>query len=106
MAGIEKINIGNSVKRNNIKNTLGYAVKNRRGYYDDIRWVDERRGETIDQFKSVGFINTGHTLKKETYSITELGDEYYKDVFGTFDYWNKRLAGALERFKEKLLKRI
>ena len=106
MSGIEKINIGNSVKRNNIKNVLGYAVKNRRGYYEQLRCVDERRGDTLEQFRMVGFINTGHTLKSETYSITDLGDEYYKDIFGKFSYWNKRLSGAAERFKKKLLKQI
>ena len=106
MTGIEKINIGNCRSRQNIKNLLGYAVKKRCGYYNDIRRVDERRGDTLEQFKSVGFINAGHTLKNETYSITNLGDEYYKDVFGRFDYWGKRLSGLWDRIKADLSDRL
>ena len=101
---IERINIRNSVSRQNIKNLLGFAVKKRRGYYDQIRRVDQRHGDTIEQFKTVGFINTGHTLKNETFSITDLGDEYYKDVFGSFSYWYKRISGMKERFFERIFK--
>jgi hypothetical protein len=103
MPSIDKINIKNSFSRQNIKNVLEYAVKNRRGYYNKLRMVDERRGETIDQFKSVGFINTGHTLKSETYSITDSGDEYYRDVFGGYSYWKARLSGIMERFFKRHL---
>ena len=103
MTVIEKINIKNSLSRDNIKNVLGYAVKNRKGYYSQLKKIDERRGETIDQFKSVGFINTGHTLKSETYSVTELGDEYYKDLFGKLSYWGARISGVWERFIKRHL---
>ena len=103
MTSVQKINIQNSVKRQNIKNVLGYAVKNRKGYYKHIERIDQRFGETLEQFKTIGFINTGHTLKSETYSITELGDEYYKDMFGMLDYWGKRLSGMFERFIKRHL---
>jgi len=103
MTGIEKINIGNCLSRQNIKNLLGYAVKSRKGYYNQLRRIDNRNGDTLEQFKSVGFINTGHTLKSETFSITETGDEYYKDVFGRYSYWGKRLSGVWERFIKKHL---
>ena len=106
MAGIEKINIKNSLTKQNVKNLLGYAVRKRRGYYNDLRHVDEYNGATIDSFKSVGFINTGHTLKHETYSITNLGDEYYKDVFGRYSYLKKRLAGLWDRFKTDMIDRL
>ena len=101
MPSINKINIWNSASRENIKNTLGYAIRKRHGYYHDIRMIDERRGEVLDQFKTVGFINVGHTLKHETYSVTDLGDQYYKDVFGTFSYWYQKLYGNLERFLKR-----
>ena len=101
MQGVEKINIRNSIARQNIKNVLGYAVKQRRGYYNQLKRVDERRGDTIEQFKTVGFINTGHTLKNETFSITELGDEYYKDMFGKLSYWRQIISGNIERFLKR-----
>ena len=102
MSRIEKLNIHSSVSRQNIQKLLGQAVKNRRGYYDQLYRLDHRCGETIEQFKTVGFINTGHTLKRETYSITELGDEYYQDLFGKWSYWGKRISGSIERFKNKI----
>ena len=82
----------------NIKNVLGYAVKKRNGYYNQLRKIDEKSGDTIEQFKTIGLINTRHTLNSETYRITNLGDEYYKDLFGMFDYWKQRLSGKIERF--------
>lgn len=106
MTSIEKININNSLTKQNIKNLLGYAVRNRRGYYNDLRQADEYNGATIDSFKSVGFINTGHTLKHETYSVTNLGDEYYKDVFGRFSYLGKRMAGLWDKIKADLIDRL
>lgn len=98
MPRIEQINIRNSVSRQNVKKLLGYAVKQRKGYYNQLYRVDDKMGETIEQFKSVGFINTGHTLRSETYSITDLGDKYYMDLFGKYDYWKERISGVLERF--------
>jgi len=104
MTGIEKINIRNSLTRQNLKKVLGYAVKERNGYYNQLHRIDDFRGATLDQFKSVGFINTGHTLKQETFSITDLGDQYYKDVFGKLSYWKKRISGACKRFRKNLFK--
>ena len=101
MTSVQKINIQNLVSRQNVKNVLGYAVKNRKGYYKHIKRVDNKLGETLDQFESVGFINTGYTQRSETYSITSLGDQYYKDMFGTLDYLGKRLSGIFERFLKK-----
>ena len=106
MPSIDKINIWNSASRQNIQNTLGYAVRKRRGYYKDIKMVDERRGQTVDSFESVGFVHLGQTLKERTFGITKLGDEYYKDVFGKLDYWGKRLSGMWDRIKADLLDRI
>ena len=98
MTGIQKISTQKSISEQNLKKVLGYAVKNRRGYYDQLVKVDEKFGETIDKFKYAGFINTGRTLKSETYSITELGDEYYKEIYGAWNYLGKRISGIFERF--------
>ena len=106
MPSIDKINIWNSGSRQNIRNTLGYAVRKRNGYYKDIKMIDERRGETIDSFELAGFVHIGQTLKERTFGITDLGDEYYKDVFGKFDYWGKRLSGWWDRIKADLSDRL
>ena len=106
MPSIDKINIWNSASRQNIKNTLGYAVRKRHGYYKDIKMVDERRGDTLDSFESAGFVHIGQTLKERTFGITDLGDQYYKDVFGKFDYWGKRLAGLWDKIKADLKDRL
>ena len=102
MASVDKIKITNSFARENIRNTLGYAVKKRNGYYEDLRMIDERRGETIDKFQKAGFVHLGETLNESTFGITELGDEYYKDLFGSLNYWQQRISGAWERFKIKI----
>ncbi len=106
MPSINKINIWNSASRQNIKEVLGYAVKKRNGYYHDLKMIDERRGDTIDSFESAGFVHIGQTLKDRTFGITKLGDEYYKDVFGSYNYYSKLLAGKWERFKSKLFSNI
>ena len=106
MSAIDKISIKNSFVRENIKKTLGYAVRKRNGYYKDIKMIDERRGETLDSFELAGFVHIGQTLKERTFGITDLGDQYYKDVFGKFDYWGKRLSGMWDRIKADLLDRL
>lgn len=104
MDGVKKIDIWNSASRENIKNVLGYAVKNRRGYYDQLRGVSTRGSGVLDSFEMAGFIKTGHTLKKRTYSITDLGDQYYSDVFGKMNYWQKRVSGTLRDYAKKIFK--
>lgn len=100
-----KLDIGNSFIRENARKTLGYAVKKRNGYYHDLKMIDERRGETIDKFEMAGFVHIGQTLNESTFCITELGDNYYKDLFGKLDFWGKRLSGILERFKNKIFRK-
>ena len=106
MAAVDKIKITNSFVRENIKNTLGYAVRKRNGYYKDIKMVDERRGDTVDKFELAGFLHIGQTLKERTFGITDLGDQYYKDVFGKLNYWGKRLSGIWDRVKADLIDRL
>lgn len=102
MASVDKIRITSSFARENIKNTLGYAVKKRNGYYKDLKMVDERRGETIDKFEHAGLVKIGQIQEESTFGITEAGDEYYKDLFGKLNYWQKRISGAWERLKNKI----
>ena len=76
-----------------LKRALGQIVENRRGYQSELK----SHGETmIDSFKTVGFINTGHTLKAETYSITGLADEYYRDMYGMIDWAYHRIKGIVK----------
>ncbi len=102
---IEKINLQNSLSRQNVKNVLGYAIKKRSGYYRDIKMVDDRRGSTVDSFELAGFLHIGQTMKERTFGITNLGEQYYKDVFGSYYYWVEKLSGKWERFKNKLFNR-
>ena len=100
MPCIEKININNSNSIQNIKNVLGHAVKERRGYYSRLRSIG-KGSDIIDKCKTFNLITTERTRCSEIYHITKAGDEYYKDLFGTFDYWKKRLSGILERFLKR-----
>lgn len=108
MSSIDRVNLDlkNSFIRQNVKNTLGYVVKKRNGYYKDLKIVDDRRGETIDKFETAGFVHIGQTLNERTFDITKLGDDYYKDIFGKMDYWQKRLSGLWERIKADLIDRL
>ena len=73
---------------------LTFVVRNRRGYQSDLHkfGIDE-----VSSLKTVGFINTGHTLKSETYSVTNLGDQYYKDLFGIKNYYTQRIIGFVNK---------
>ena len=73
---------------------LEFVVRNRRGYQSDLQKFNI---EEINSMKSVGFINTGHTLKSETYSVTKLGDQYYKDLFGKTSYYIQRAKGFINK---------
>lgn len=78
-----------NLKIYNLKTSLGYIVKTRRGYQKDLPITKDE----IESFKMTGFINTGRTLREDTYSITKLADQYYTDVFGVISYLLKRIQG-------------
>ena len=88
------MNIGMQNK-NPLKRALGHIIETRRGYQEDI--IKPHGEEMIDSFRTVGFINTGHTLKYETYSVTDLGDEYYKDIYGKTSYYLQRIVGFINK---------
>ena len=103
MTKVGKLNFINKLSRQNIKNTLGYAVKNRNGNYRDIRWIDKKSGDTVDRLETAGFIKINREVEdKETFAVTEEGGLYYKDVFGRYSYWGRKLSGKFERFIKKL----
>ena len=77
----------------NLKQPLGFIIRNRRGYQSDLKKYDIY----LKSFKTVGFINTGHTLKSDTYCVTDLADNYYKDMFGKTSYYKQRILGFLDR---------
>lgn len=78
-----------------LKRALGQVIENRRGYQSELA---PHGKQMIDSFKSVGFINTGHTLKHDTYSATGLADSYYRDMYGISDWAYHRVKGALKKF--------
>ncbi len=77
----------------NLKNPLSFIIRNRRGYQSDLKKYDIY----IKSFQTVGFINTGHTLNADTYSVTNLADSYYKDLYGRKSYYIQRLRGFFNR---------
>ena len=87
----------NNIQISDIKHVLGYAVKNRRGYRHDINFFDGKLGHTVESFVNAGFIHTGQTLNYKTWSITNLGDKYYKDLFGNYSYYKNRFFGFFNR---------
>ena len=88
-----------SIKDKKLK-ALTYVVRNRRGYQNDL--YKNADNKAIESLKTVGFINTGHTLKYETYSVTDLGDEYYKDIYGKTSYYLQRIVGFINKiFRQK-----
>lgn len=78
----------------NIKSTLGYVVEKRSGYKSDLSRFSK---PLVDSFENVGFIHSGQTLKGRTYSITKLGDAYYRDLFGICDHLLKRTKGFISK---------
>lgn len=52
--------------------------KKPRGYMTCLKSFVESK--FIDEFKSVGFIKTGYTRKAETYSVTELGKQFWSEI--------------------------
>ena len=82
---------------NNIKTTLSYAIKHGSGYYNDLKNTDKTGGKIVEKFQTLGFINTGHTYKAETYGITRFGKQFYKEVFGFFDYLKTVIEGFISK---------
>lgn len=80
----------------NLKKPLGYIIRNRKGYQSDLKKYEVY----LKSFKTAGFINTGHTLNADTYSVTEFADNYYKDLYGKTSYYLQRIRG----FWGKLIK--
>lgn len=71
-----------------IKRNLRFIIRHRRGYLKDLsREIGQMN---VQRFANFGFINIGHTLKYETWSMTCLAKDYYIDTFGVFSYyWTK-----------------
>jgi hypothetical protein len=77
-----------------LKRALSHIVESRRGYQSEI--IKPHGEKMIDSFKTMGFINTGHTLKHETYSTTGFADVYYRDMYGVFDWTYHRVKGIIK----------
>ena len=67
-----------------LKIHLGYVLKKKRGYLNDLKAFTGSR--EAERFINFGFVNTGHTLKYETWSATGLAKDYYIDTFGRLSY--------------------
>ena len=80
------------IKLENLKATLGYIVEKRSGYKSDLVKFEN---SIVDSFERVGFIKSGQTLRERTYSVTNLGDAYYRDLFGWRNYIVRRVKGFI-----------
>ena len=61
-------------------NMIKYATKQGSGFMKDLKAQDAFNGKTVDEFLSMGFINTGFTPQEKTWSKTQLLDDYAKDL--------------------------
>lgn len=57
---------------------LKYLYEHKNGYVSDLKGHID--AETFEQFKIVGFVHHGYSLKDRTWSITDLGKQYYKEL--------------------------
>ena len=67
----------NSVDKE-ILEALKYLYNHKRGYLHDL--LNHVSNERIEEFRCVGFIHLGYSLKYRTWSITELGKQFYKEL--------------------------
>lgn len=68
-----------SITQNRI-NMIKYATKQGSGFMKDLKAQDDFNGRTVEEFMSMGFINTGFTPQEKTWSKTQLLDDYAKDL--------------------------
>ena len=73
------INYEYSITQNRI-NMIKYVSEQGSGYMKDLKAQDAFNGRTVDEFMSMGFINTGFTSQEKTWSKTQLLDDYAKDL--------------------------
>lgn len=58
--------------------SLKYLYDHKNGYLHELlEYVSE---EQIEEFRVVGFIHLGYSLKYRTWSITDLGKQFYKEI--------------------------
>ena len=81
MPSITPVRLNREETVQNMRNVLELAVKKERGYLKDLKSIDKTGGEQVEKFASAGFIKTGYTPTEKTYSITDLGREYFSDFF-------------------------
>ena len=79
---------------NTIKQALGHVVEHRAGFQSELKPYGKG---VVEDFKTLGLIDSGQTMKAATYGVTKLGDAYYRDVFGTFNYTYHRVKGWINR---------
>lgn len=61
-----------------VLSTLKYLYEHKKGYISDLKTNIDM--EIFEQFEIVGLVHRGYTLKDRTWSITELGKQYYNEL--------------------------
>ena len=79
---------------NTVKQALGHVVEHRVGYQSELKPYGKK---VVEDFKTSGLISSAKTMNAATYGVTKLGDAYYRDVFGTFNYAYRRVKGWVNR---------
>ena len=82
-------------KIQNIKSSIGILIKHPKGYLHKLNIPNK----TKEEFKTLGFINSGQTLQHPTYKITSLAQKYYKETFGYLSYYKNYFLGAINKIK-------
>lgn len=80
---------------------IDYAVKNRKGSINHLKAQCGK--ETLDEFLANGYINnTNSKNSTEYFKVTKKGDEYYKKLFGRYEYYKTRILGLVEKIMGKI----
>jgi len=80
---------------------LNYAVKKRSGYSKHLQAKCGK--DTFQYLQTSGAINTGMKKDgKETFKITNSGNQFYKNMYGTTEYYKTRIRGIFEKIMGKI----
>lgn len=77
------------MNQDELKRVLSLIIRRSPDYLSNIR--DSVSDEQLEQLRIAGLIHIGNTFKSETFCITQLGIDYYKDAFGYFSYLSNKL---------------
>jgi len=63
---------------NSVIEILKYLYDHKNGYLHEL--LEHISEEQIEEFRVVGFIHLGYSPRHKTWSITDLGKQYYEEL--------------------------